>query len=405
MLTWFYILVIQQIFQGIYSLWEGLLWLRWVRRQLASHSGFYSPRAAVICPCKGAEPGLEENLLALTRFDYPDYEIILVAASAGDPAREVMERVTAQSRHPAHVVIAGPPKDCGEKVNNLRAAVEKAGEAFEVLVFTDSDVRVGRRWLAHLVAPLGDPRVGATTTFRWFLPDGTGDRSIGGSSLWSAFAAAWNAAILTMLGGHSRNFCWAGGTAIRRTTFDAIKALEYWQGAVSDDYALNRALTAARKAISFVPACLAPTPFRTTGRGLIEFTNRQIIITRVYAPRMWLGALLAHGSYVFTLVFAKVFLLSLALEGDPWFSLALLTLLIPLLAALKGAVRFVAVLEILPEWKAMLMEWNWAWSLLAPLVPFLYAWNTLAAACTRRIRWRGIGYELLSANRTRILPR
>ena len=65
----FYILVIVQIAVGAYSLWDGFQWLRLVRRRIASHTGFYAPFAAVLCPCKGNEPGLEENLAALVAFD------------------------------------------------------------------------------------------------------------------------------------------------------------------------------------------------------------------------------------------------------------------------------------------------------------------------------------------------
>lgn len=397
MLTAFYILVLQQILQGMYSLWESLQWLRYARRRLATHHGFYAPRVALICPCKGAEPGLEENLTALTRFDYPSYEIFFPLASATDPARAVIEKLAAASPHPAHVVTAGPPKDCGEKVNNLRAAVEQAGEEFEVFVFTDSDIRPGRHWLARLVAPLADAKLGAATTFRWMMPLRGG--------FWSAMAAAWNAAIATMLGEHAHNFCWGGGTAIRRAVFEAVHAREFWQGAVSDDFTLTRALRQGGRRILFVPECLAPTLHDFTARELLEFTDRQIIITRVYAPRLWALGGLTHLSYCGTLLFAAGVLLGLMISGDSWFSLATLVLLIPLLSALKGALRQVAVTELLPEWSAKLLQWSWVWIFLAPLAPFLFLWNCLTAALTRQIRWRGIRYLLISPGQTRILSR
>ena len=397
MLTAFYILVLQQILQGIYSLWEGFSWLRYARRRLATHHGFYAPRVALICPCKGAEPGLEKNLTALTRFDYPSYEIFFALASATDPARPVIEKLAAASAHPAHVVIAGPPKDCGEKVNNLRAAVEQAGEAVEVFVFTDSDIRPGRHWLARLVTPLADPKLGAATTFRWMMPHRGG--------FWSGMAAAWNAAIVTMQGEHARNFCWGGGTAIRRAVFEEVHAREFWQGAVSDDYALTRALQQAGRRILFVPECLAPAQQDFTVHELLEFTDRQIIITRVYAPRLWALGGLTHFSYCGTLLFAGGILLGLMISGDSWFTLATLVLLIPLLSALKGALRQVAVMELLPEWSAKLLQWSWVWIVLAPLAPFLFLWNCLTAALTRQIRWRGIRYLLISPGQTRILSR
>jgi hypothetical protein len=74
-----------------------------------------------------------------------------------------------------------------------------------------------------------------------------------------------------------------------------------------------------------------------------------------------------------------------------------------LLAAAKGYLRLVAVSELLPAWKEKLLAYGWAWTLLAPLVPFVYLYNSLVAAFTRRIVWRGIRYELVSANQTRIL--
>src|ERR1700690_4546601 len=45
-LVLFYILAIQQLLQGVYSAVQGVVWLRFVRRRLATHAGFYSPRVA-----------------------------------------------------------------------------------------------------------------------------------------------------------------------------------------------------------------------------------------------------------------------------------------------------------------------------------------------------------------------
>ena len=214
-LYFFYVLVVVEIALGIYSLWDGYEWLRVVRGRLSSHAGFYTPTAAVICPCKGVEPGLEENLMALTRFDYANYEIYFSLATSLDPALKIVERVKAASTRPVHIVIAGPPENCGEKVHNLRRAVESLSDNFEVIVFTDSDVRLPKGWLTKLVAPLQDARIGATTAYRWIIPS----RSIGSGGLSSAMASAWNASVATMLSRAGENFCWGGGTAIRKTTF------------------------------------------------------------------------------------------------------------------------------------------------------------------------------------------
>jgi ceramide glucosyltransferase len=395
MLALFYILVLQQIAQGLASLWEGWQWLLMVRRRLVTHAGFYAPRVAVICPCKGSEQGLEGNLAALLNFDYPNYETFFVLASALDPARTVIDRVSSSKQKSAHVVVAGAPKERGEKVNNLRAAVHEAGNRFDVFVFVDSDSRLGRSWLSHMVAPLADGSLGAATTYRWYFPNKGG--------MASSMLSAWNAAIATQLGEHSRNFCWGGGTAIRREMFERAQVLEAWEGAVSDDWALTNALERAGLRILFVPECLAPTVGDVTPEQLVEFTNRQLILTRVYSPRRWAVAGLAHLSYCVTLAYAAFEILARMIGGFSWMGMFLLALLILLLSTVKGALRAIAVQDILREWRAKCDQNSWIWLALAPVVPALFLWNFIISAFERRIRWRGIRYELVSDTQTRVL--
>jgi ceramide glucosyltransferase len=397
----FYILAMQQFLQGIYSLVQGLGWLRFVRRRLMTHAGFYSPRVAVICPCKGADPGLESNLQALTHFDYPNYELVFVVARNTDSSVKVIERIKSMSQRKIHLVIAGPPEDAGEKVSNLRKAVEGLTEAYDVFVFTDSDIAPSRAWLTKLVTPLGNPRVGATTTYRWLIPV----KRNGKSGLASAMGSVWNASVATMLGEHSRNFCWGGGTAIRRQTFQEIGGLAYWQGAVSDDLTLTNALNHDGRIIEFVPECLAPTPYSTTWGELLEFTNRQIILTRVYSPTMWTIAAVTNATYVLTAMVAFVVLLKQILAGDVWGETLMLSLAIPLFAAVKGALRTVAIAELLPEWKVQMRDWAWIWTVFAPVIPFLFFINFCASLTTNQIRWRGIRYRLISMNQTQVLTR
>lgn len=397
MLVLFYILVVEQILQGLYSLVQGIQWLLMARRHLLMPGGFYTPRAAVLCPVKGLDPGLEQNLLALTQFDYVQYEVFFAIASAEDPAYRVLERVAASSKRPVHIVRAGRAQDCGEKVNNLRVAVEQVGREFDVLVFADSDGRPPRRWLARLVAPLADQRLGAATTFRWLLPQPSG--------FWSGLASAWNASIATFLGEHNHNFCWGGGTAIRHTRFEEVNVVGAWSGSVSDDYSLTRALRGAGFGIAFVPECLVPSPCEMDARRFFEFTNRQLIITRVYEPKLWATAAVGHFFY------CAAVLVGLGLWAGSWgtglssLSILVLALIPPIVAALRGMLRLVAALDLLPDWRQKLLVDAWAWTLLAPLVPFVYFYNSIVAAVSRKITWRGTRYELVSAVRTRILAR
>jgi ceramide glucosyltransferase len=393
--TFFYILALIQILLGVYLIRQVLQWLGYVRRRLHMDPGFYAPRVALLCPCKGMEPGLERNLVSLTEFERQNYEIFFILASGSDPARGVVERVAKNSRVKAHVVIAGNPINCGEKVNNLRVAVEQLPEEFEVLVFADSDGRPGKTWLHHLVAPLGDVQIGATTTMRWFIPNR--------SNLATALLAAWNAPVVTMLGEKGRNFCWGGGTAIRRTNFEQSRVMDLWRGSVSDDYSLTSALERIGRSIVFIPECLTLSYVETDFDGLMEFTNRQILITRVYAQKIWRAAAATHFLYCLTLLFGSLLILGDVFTQRPAFHIVTLTFLPILLSAIRGALRLIGVTEALPSARSQITGQAWIYVLLTVFIPFLYVANFVNSLSTRRMRWRGVTYELVSPEQTRIL--
>ena len=397
MATLFYLLLLEQILQGFYSLWQGLEWLKMARRRAIAPPSLYAPRVAVICPIKGIEDDLEKNLTALTSFDYSQYEIFFAIATAEDPAYGVLERVVAGSKRTAHIVRAGRAVDCGDKVHNLTAAVGQVGEEFDVLAFVDSDGRPPRRWLSSLVAPLADDAIGAATTFRWLFPQRRG--------FWSALAAAWSATTATYLREGKRNFCWGGGTAIKRRRFDELRILNSWRGAVSDDYVLTRALQNNGLRIAFVAECLVPSPCAYDAKTFFEFTNRQFVITRVYASKLWFTALVGHLFYCATILTGIAAWFIGSLTGLPSMQFLVLSLIPPLFAAVRGVLRLVAALELLPNLREQLLNDGWVWVLLAPLVPFIYVYNSLAAVFTRKITWRGIRYEVVSPVRTRIIAR
>jgi cellulose synthase/poly-beta-1,6-N-acetylglucosamine synthase-like glycosyltransferase len=394
----FIFLGVLQVLVGLYLVYGAAKWLSYVRRRAGTDPGFYAPRTAVLCPCKGMEPGLERNLTALCEFDHQNYEVFFILASESDPAASIVKRVASQARGKCHVIFAGPPRDCGEKVHNLRTAIQQLPAEFEVLVFADSDGRPGRSWLRRLTAPLTDSRIGATTTMRWLIPNN--------NSLPSLLLAAWNAPILTMLGEDgSKNFCWGGGTAIRKSVFEQSGVLDEWQHSVSDDYSLTVRLHRASRPIVFLPECLTISYVETDFAGLMEFTNRQILITRVYSPKMWAIAGATHLLFCVTIALGIFLTLADFFAGRPSMQIAALAFLPLLLASIRGAFRVIAVQESLPAMKDQIQQQSWIHLLLGVLIPYLYSINFLASAVTRKIRWRGIRYELISAQQTNIIGR
>jgi cellulose synthase/poly-beta-1,6-N-acetylglucosamine synthase-like glycosyltransferase len=391
----FYALSFLQIAVGLYLIAQAMQWQGYVRRRMQTDPGFYSPKTAVLCPCRGIEPGLERNLSALCEFNYQNYEVFFILASASDAAYSTIKRVAEQSRVKAHVVIAGKPEECGEKVHNLRVAIAELPADFDVLVFADSDGRPGKGWLHGLVAPLHDGRIGATTTMRWFIPND--------SRFATALLAAWNAPLVTMLSEKGPNFCWGGGTAIRRAIFDQAGVMEAWEHSVSDDYSMTAALQQAGRGILFVPECLTVSFVQTDFAGLMEFTNRQILITRKYYSRIWTSAFATHFLYCCTFLLGLLITLEETIATRPAFHLATLLFLPPLLSAIRAAIRVGAVTEALPASREQIMSQAWVYIILPIVTPFIYVANFLNSLFTRKMRWRGVTYEVISATQTRII--
>jgi hypothetical protein len=142
---------------------------------------------------------------------------------------------------------------------------------------------------------------------------------------------------------------------------------------------------------------------QTDFAGLLEFSTRQIRITRVYRPQMWATAFATHFLYCFTLVIGLMVVMNLTLASRPSFQVMTLLILPPLLAAIRGALRVIGVTEAMPALRSQIMSQSWIYILLGMLVPFLYLVNFFSSIIGRRIRWRGIEYEVISPEQTRIL--
>ena len=401
-LVLFYLFAPISIYLGFLSLRSGISFVRYLQMELAKEYSPFTPFASVFLPVRGVDEGLRENIAAIFSQDYPDYEVIFVSDQQNDPAWPVVEAArrsfAGESGPVMRTVVAGAASGCGQKVHNLATAVTYADPNSSVFVFVDSDARPSVSWLRSLVAPLQEATVGAVTGYRWFVPVRGG--------LPSHLRSVWNAAIASALGpDEQRNFCWGGSTAIRRATFETAAVTDHWRGTVSDDFAMTSALRAARSSIKFVPQCLTPSFENCSLRELIEFTTRQLKITRTYAPHLWKPLLM--GSALFVLVFfgGIGFVIARALLGLSFITPAVMLSIIFLMGAMKSHLRLRAVTGIINDAQANSFRATLAHLTLWPFASALYLYNALAAAASRQITWRGITYELKSANETVVVSR
>lgn len=397
----FYFFAVIVIWLGVLSLRGGFRFRSYVRREVARSLPDFTPFASVIVPCRGLEDGLGENLTALFTQNYPSYEIIFVTDRADDSSLSVVNKVITRNstaRVSTHVIIAGEAADRGQKVHNLRVAVSQTDPRSEVLVFVDSDARPHSDWLRLLVAPLHDEKIGAATGYRWFLPVSGGCAS--------QLRSVWNASIASALGEREdKNFCWGGSTAIRRATFERLRVAERWQGTISDDFTLTRVLQEAKLPIHFVPACLVASFGNCTAGELLEFTNRQLKITRIYAPHLWTPLLI--GSLLFSVVFfgGLTFVVVRAPLGLSYGLMLAALVLIYALGTAKAYIRLKTVAIPLAGYERQLNRSLPAHLFLWPFASALFLSNALTAAFSRRIKWRGITYELISATEAVIISR
>jgi ceramide glucosyltransferase len=372
---------------GIKSLLGGFRFAAYVRHETSRPLPDFQPFVSVIAPGRGLEPGLADNLRPLLEQDYPRYEVLFVFDCVDDPAVKLVSHGFSQI---GRTIIAGPATDSGQKVHNLRVAVNEIDPQSEVLVFVDTDARPARDWLRKLVAPLADETLGASSGYRWFIPEKGG--------IASRLRGVWNASIASALGADTtKNFCWGGSTAIRRSTFEQLNVSDRWRGTVSDDFTITRVLKEANLPIHFTPNCLVASVGDCDWRELFEFTTRQIKITRVYASHLWLPLLL--GSALFVLAFfGGLILIGLHPRSSAAY---IFPLIIFTLGAAKSFIRFRAVSSVLRTSPRDLL----AHILLWPFASLLYLYNAVIAGFSRRIEWRGITYELKSPNEAVIISR
>lgn len=383
--------------------------------KLQSQARDYRPKVAVILPCKGIDLGFRENIKKLLEQDYLtlgnsaklNFEIIFAVATEADPAYSVIGQLLAECpRLPARLVVSGINPRRAQKINNQLYALKHISSDVEVLVFVDSDVIARNDFIRYLVAPLADSTVGITTGYRFYIPF-RGD--------WpSLLRSLWNRVTAWELASDDLSFAWGGAMAITKVNFAKARIVEVWDQAADDDLSMTMAIKELGLRIVFVPQCLVASNGDASLSEVVEWTNRQLILTKVYYPALWRKAI-GRAS---VLAFWLVAFLGCALEGiinhnQPYqlaFGLGLSLLLVEIFFLLKAQRLWRMVLfhgsspkdrptDIDRAYDQSLVRSLWV----LPLAHFLLPWMTLNSLFTNRIRWRGVTYELKGPNETIIV--
>jgi ceramide glucosyltransferase len=141
----------------------GMAALAWAtRRGRGRGLPDHTPPVTILKPLKGLDEQLEDNLRSFFRLDYPTYQILFGVADENDPAVAVVRKLLEEfPGHDAQLVIGTPVFGLNPKVENL-ASMDRFRK-HDVLLISDSNVRVRPEYLRETAAYLAEPGVGLVT--------------------------------------------------------------------------------------------------------------------------------------------------------------------------------------------------------------------------------------------------
>jgi ceramide glucosyltransferase len=117
---------------------------------------------SVLKPLSGVDEGLEDNLRSFFEQDYPTFGLLFAVRHDTDPAVAIVRRLQSEyPRVPSRLLLVGEPPYANAKVWSLERMTAEA--AHDVLVMSDSDIRVGPGFLRTVAAEFSDQRVGVST--------------------------------------------------------------------------------------------------------------------------------------------------------------------------------------------------------------------------------------------------
>jgi ceramide glucosyltransferase len=353
-------------------------------RRSVLNTSINPPPVTILKPVHGMEERLEQNLESFFRQDYPDFEIIIGARSADDPAVALAEKL--RVRYPqvkSRIVISGPPAWPNAKVFTLNKMIPLSRNDF--FVISDSDVRVEPDFLRNVMPPLvcqklGEQKLGLVTCL--YRGDPAAD-------FWSLLEALGmsvempsGVVVADMLEGI--RFALGPAVAFRRDALEAIGGIAATADYYSDDYVLGNKIWAAGYRVifshHFVYHVLTPRPFlRTLGDQL-----RWMKSTRHSRPWGHLGT-----GLTFAMPFGALGFIASAALGNLPLAIAVLTI-----ALLNRMIQSVAVgWGLLRDRRALRLCW------LYPLRDFQGFVVWAASYFSRDFYWRGETYRFIAGGK------
>jgi ceramide glucosyltransferase len=260
--------------------------LRFARRPLPAAAG---PPASVMKPLHGAEPGLYENLRSFLEQDYPGVQVVLGVSHPEDAALEAAHRLIGDfPEDDIALVVDGRIRGTNHKVSNLENMLPLAQH--DILVLADSDMRVDRRYLAAVTAPLGDPGAGIVTCLY---------KGASSGGLWSALGALQinfgflpNALFADALG--LGGGCFGATIALSRATLRRIGGFARVHDELADDRRIGDAAREQGLAVVLSPYLVEARVYEPSFNALWRHELRWARTIRGLSPAGFVGTVTTH---------------------------------------------------------------------------------------------------------------
>jgi ceramide glucosyltransferase len=350
--------------------------------ELKEQPGF-TPPLTLLKPVHGDEPGLEAHLATFFQQDYPEYEILFCARQVDDAGLETARRVARRyPQIPVQFLATGGNPDY---INAKVASMEKmeAVAAHEILVISDSDVRVGRDYLRSVAYAFADERVGAMCCpYRGVAAEG---------GLWARLEAVgmsveMTSGVLVARVMEGMRFVLGPTMAFRRGVIRRIGGFGVTADYCADDFVLGNEAYKLGETVVLSHHAIDHMVINSSFAASMKHQVRWMRSTRFSRPMGHFGTALT-----FAMPFGLLALIAASALGYPAWGLTLLGWSLATRVALAIAVGRLVVRD--PSWFGLLV--------LYPVRDLMGFGFWAASYLSSRVLWRGQVYELLPGGRMR----
>lgn len=196
----------------------------------ASRGRVPPPGISILKPLCGVDDDLEANLASFARLDYPCYEVVLGVKNAEDPAYPVAKAAVARWPKLMRLELQRGEPGLNPKVNQLMTLAAVA--RYEVLLVSDSNVRVGPDYLWTVARGFEDPQVACVTS----PVSGLGEQTLGSlmDNLYLCTSAGAGQIAAKRVAG--KDIVVGKSMALRRTDLEAMGGFQAAKDLLAEDF-------------------------------------------------------------------------------------------------------------------------------------------------------------------------